>query len=93
MKKSIGTIFAMTMMAEAMMADTTLADRPYFIEKNETPQIHLPKHRGNSIRIEVRTTPKVGANQSCPCGSGLKNKKCCKLSRLPKKETNENIQA
>ena len=25
----------------------------------------------------VRTTPKVGRNDLCPCGSGLKYKKCC----------------
>ena len=26
----------------------------------------------------VRETPKVGANELCPCGSGMKFKKCCK---------------
>ena len=25
----------------------------------------------------VRQTPKVGRNDPCPCGSGLKYKKCC----------------
>jgi SEC-C motif-containing protein len=25
----------------------------------------------------VRETPKVGRNDPCPCGSGLKHKKCC----------------
>lgn len=25
----------------------------------------------------VRETPKVGRNEPCPCGSGLKFKKCC----------------
>ncbi len=25
----------------------------------------------------VRETPKVGRNDSCPCGSGKKFKKCC----------------
>ena len=24
-----------------------------------------------------RKTPKIGRNQPCPCGSGLKYKKCC----------------
>ena len=30
-------------------------------------------------RVEtiVRTTPKVGRNNPCPCGSGKKYKKCC----------------
>lgn len=27
--------------------------------------------------IPVRTTPKVGRNEPCPCGSGKKYKKCC----------------
>ena len=26
---------------------------------------------------EIRTTPKTGRNDPCPCGSGLKYKKCC----------------
>lgn len=32
-----------------------------------------------SKKIEpiVRTTEKVGRNKLCPCGSGLKYKKCC----------------
>ena len=33
----------------------------------------------------VRTTPKIGRNEICPCGSGKKYKNCC----LNKK--NENI--
>jgi uncharacterized protein len=27
--------------------------------------------------IAVRTTPKIGRNDPCPCGSGKKHKKCC----------------
>jgi len=26
----------------------------------------------------VRESPKVGRNEPCPCGSGKKNKNCCK---------------
>ncbi|MAU06352.1 MAG: hypothetical protein CL919_00500 [Deltaproteobacteria bacterium] len=25
----------------------------------------------------VRTEPKIGRNDLCPCGSGKKHKKCC----------------
>jgi preprotein translocase subunit SecA len=33
---------------------------------------------GNSDRMTVAyETPKVGRNDPCPCGSGLKYKKCC----------------
>ena len=28
-----------------------------------------------------RTTPKVGRNDPCPCGSGKKHKKCCGAAR------------
>ena len=31
-----------------------------------------------------RTEPKVGRNDSCPCGSGLKFKKCCQGKATPK---------
>jgi uncharacterized protein len=30
--------------------------------------------------IPVRTTPKIGRNDPCPCGSGKKYKKCCGAS-------------
>ncbi|MFQ5930177.1 MAG: preprotein translocase subunit SecA [Acidobacteriota bacterium] len=30
-----------------------------------------------AVRTVVRTTPKVGRNDPCPCGSGKKYKKCC----------------
>ncbi|MBD3334727.1 MAG: hypothetical protein GF355_04370, partial [Candidatus Eisenbacteria bacterium] len=30
--------------------------------------------RGKTV---VRAQPKVGRNDPCPCGSGLKYKKCC----------------
>jgi uncharacterized protein YecA (UPF0149 family) len=30
-------------------------------------------------RVEARTTAKVGRNEPCTCGSGKKNKQCCKI--------------
>ena len=36
----------------------------------------------NKIKNEMRALnkkPRVGANEQCPCGSGKKYKKCCKL--------------
>ena len=35
-----------------------------------------------SKRQVVHTTPKVGRNEPCPCGSGKKHKKCC-LAKSP----------
>jgi len=36
-------------------------------------------------REPIRSTPKVGRNEPCPCGSGKKFKKCCDgvPARLP----------
>jgi len=42
------------------------------------------KHREANVQ-PIRTTPKIGRNEICPCGSGKKYKNCC----LNKK--NENI--
>ncbi|MCP4702392.1 MAG: DUF1186 domain-containing protein [Gammaproteobacteria bacterium] len=36
-----------------------------------------PKPRQQPRVAEVRTAPKIGRNQPCPCGSGKKYKKCC----------------
>ena len=37
--------------------------------EQNVPEIHL--------QPAVRTSPKIGANDPCPCGSGKKYKKCC----------------
>ena len=29
------------------------------------------------IRPTLKVEPKIGRNDTCPCGSGLKYKKCC----------------
>ena len=34
-------------------------------------------HHHRSITPIVRSGPKVGRNDPCPCGSGKKYKKCC----------------
>ena len=42
--------------------------------QNEEPQViaaPAPRH------VALRTGPKVGRNDPCPCGSGKKHKKCC----------------
>jgi hypothetical protein len=37
---------------------------------------NLPTHRGQ-MDLETRTMAKIGRNDSCPCGSGKKYKRCC----------------
>jgi uncharacterized protein YchJ len=49
----------------------------------ETPvHVHGPGcNHGHHIHDQtpyVRSAPKVGANDPCPCGSGKKHKKCCR---------------
>ena len=50
--------------------------------EDEIPHIHepvieeTPQMPGKGTPI-VRTTPKIGRNDPCPCGSGKKYKKCC----------------
>jgi len=41
--------------------------------------IDADEFMGDEIISEpiVRTSPKVGRNEPCPCGSGKKYKKCC----------------
>ena len=39
---------------------------------------HLTKAEREAKIVPVRTKPKIRNNEPCPCGSGLKYKKCCK---------------
>jgi uncharacterized protein YecA (UPF0149 family) len=32
---------------------------------------------GDRAQPHMRTSPKIGRNEPCPCGSGKKYKKCC----------------
>lgn len=38
---------------------------------------HLSKKEREAHIEPVRTEPKIGRNEPCPCGSGKKYKKCC----------------
>jgi uncharacterized protein len=37
----------------------------------------LPNRKLSSVTAVQRDTPKIGRNDTCPCGSGKKSKKCC----------------
>jgi mRNA-degrading endonuclease RelE of RelBE toxin-antitoxin system len=68
-----------------VVEDTGLAE---FAEKLRAPLLApaidaLPEHEGPRTvtgYTVVRTRPKVGRNDPCPCGSGRKYKKCCEAS-------------
>jgi len=36
-----------------------------------------PKMRKSDIATVIKTENTIGRNEPCPCGSGLKYKKCC----------------
>jgi hypothetical protein len=48
---------------------------------NNTPRPDLAGRTPSQMRAPPTpfqtTAPKVGRNDPCPCGSGLKHKKCC----------------
>jgi uncharacterized protein YecA (UPF0149 family) len=44
----------------------------------EKEHVHGPGcHHDHAPKSAIRTTPKVGRNDPCPCGSQKKFKKCC----------------
>lgn len=45
-----------------------------------------PRRYRNLTSSKVRTAPKIGRNESCPCGSGKKNKHCCNVAVMPGSE-------
>jgi uncharacterized protein YecA (UPF0149 family) len=44
---------------------------------NEFKYSHLTKKEREADIQPVRTEPKIGRNELCPCGSGKKYKNCC----------------
>jgi len=54
--------------ASGHIAQAVLDIADYWQQKNKPPPAGA---------IPVRTTPKIGRNDPCPCGSGRKHKKCC----------------
>jgi uncharacterized protein len=46
-------------------------------QKLELESEHQATHDGPHPRTPIRTGRKIGRNDPCPCGSGLKYKKCC----------------
>jgi hypothetical protein len=44
------------------------------------PSTGSNKKTGQIVRLTLkRAFPKVGVNEPCPCGSGLKYKRCCRV--------------
>lgn len=58
-------------MEEAMFPFRMVNTAPYRVISDE------PTRKIYGKRVDVRTAPKISRNAECPCGSGLKYKKCC----------------
>ena len=62
------------------------------VHRKEKLRIPEPSSKGDETPpaapgppAPVASEPKVGRNESCPCGSGLKYKKCCLSKPAPEK--------
>ena len=49
---------------------------------HDAPHVHGPDcdhdhDHHHPVEQFVRSAPKIGRNDPCPCGSGKKHKKCC----------------
>jgi len=45
--------------------------------------IPAEERRADGAKQQYKSSPKVGRNDSCPCGSGTKYKKCCGKPAIP----------
>ena len=61
------------MMHSFMGVIPPMPDLSYLMSLGEKPR----KPRHCEREVGVRTEPKIGRNEPCPCGSGKKYKKCC----------------
>lgn len=75
LKKHIGMALGLAAMAEAMQVQESSMYEPRYKSPIGVPKPR--KHLGTSVRVNVRTEPKIKVNDPCPCGSGKKSKKCC----------------
>lgn len=48
--------------------------------ETSTDYVIQPGKKPGMASPHVRRQPKIGRNEKCPCGSGKKNKKCCKTT-------------
>lgn len=54
------------------------------IERDDPKYWDLTKKEKNANIVPVRTEPKIGRNEKCPCGSDKKYKNCCLILEVYK---------
>jgi uncharacterized protein len=67
----------MMMLCHEHDEDPEMRPEPISREKREEVIVHMAAGLLGAYRYFRRTAPKVGRNDSCPCGSGKKYKRCC----------------
>ena len=75
-KENIMDVASMEMTSEQESAIHTLAEAKAASVENIVGAEQIPTFRFTRIRPIVKDY-KIGRNDPCPCGSGLKYKKCC----------------
>ena len=55
---------------------------PFLNAMDTMPKFNATRGR----RIDVRTEPKIGRNEPCPCGSGIKYKRCGAVGKCSHEE-------
>jgi hypothetical protein len=66
----------------ALRKDLLLRDEPVFVQ---SPQISEAAQTCTKTATQpIRLPPQPGRNSACPCGSGLKFKRCCIAGLIPK---------
>ena len=64
-------------MKNSIRTFNTKEEMDLWLEENNVAEDQVVTERGQHARTFVK---KVGRNAKCPCGSGLKYKKCCLLN-------------
>ena len=57
--------------------DVDVVERQRAEQAAKVTKTNEDKQPAGTVRVGSRTEPKVGRNESCPCGSGKKYKQCC----------------
>lgn len=84
MSTTVKTIDKINMTNKQIYIETFEKEEVYKITKlkEHDDEVYLTKKQKQQILQPVRnskTNPKIQNNDKCPCNSGLKYKKCCKL--------------
>lgn len=75
----VGPMFVRNLTDEEIkLIEEAKPTEPYLIKNVPDPELsYLTKKQRNQIIVPVRTEPKIGRNEKCPCGSNKKYKNCC----------------